>query len=408
MRGSLQSEIRPGSQGGVKEFNTAKVAASAVQAPKANEADFLTVLNNSNSDTKRTREAKALNGGLDGTESYDEFLAKMDDKAAKQRVPKNNLDKDDFLKLFITQLQNQDPLSPEDSSEMASRLAQFNSLEQALNSNKTLTSILDGQKQSRSLDLINYVGKEVEIKGGRIRMDGTQPSEAAFKLERAAMETTLEIRDSSGAVVDSTNLGNMNPGDQKISWDGKRKDGTQAAAGVYNFSVIAKGMNGEDIPVSIVSRAKITGVDVQDKEGSMHSDLGKVKFDEVQSIGDSGYKSAQVETDQAAKLNAAAQAVAANNASAAIANASKLKDKPNNKDGGDNNGAKEQLEGLLAPAQAKQAPAAVGVSAQPQGATAQAVPMPQAAPMQAANTAKPIVTPQDIAMENQLAAGVTR
>ena len=130
----------------------------------------------------------------------------MDDKNKKLRAPKNNLDKDDFLKLFVTQLQNQDPLNPEDSTEMASRLAHFNSLEQMLNVNKTLTTMLDTQKQSRSVDLVNYIGKEVELKGGRFKHEGEGPSEVSFKLARPAVNTVLEVRDSTGAVVDSLSL----------------------------------------------------------------------------------------------------------------------------------------------------------------------------------------------------------
>ena len=287
MRTSLQNEIKPPTPPASREFNLAKPDG---EAKPASDVDFLSLLKSSNSDVKKERDAKALNGGLSGAETYDEFLSSMEEQTKKQRAPKNNLDKDDFLKLFVTQLQHQDPLSPEDSTEMASKLAHFNSLEQMLNVNKTLDKMLDTQKTTRSVDMVNYIGKEVEIKGGRLKLEkNAEGAEGVFQIPRAATNSTLEVRDASGTVIFSRELGTLNEGEQVVKWDGKRKDGSRASPGIYNFSISAKSINGDDLPVTMKSRAKITGVDLQDKDGLMHSDLGKVKFDDVQAIGEEGY-----------------------------------------------------------------------------------------------------------------------
>ena len=78
----------------------------------------------------------------------------------------NDLDKNAFLKLLITQLENQDPLDPQDNSEFVAEMAQFSSLEQMTNMNDSLgkintlvsnmdTSLLVGQ-------LSGMIGKGVE------------------------------------------------------------------------------------------------------------------------------------------------------------------------------------------------------------------------------------------------------
>lgn len=290
MRGDLQSKINPFTQSAAKDFSATKTKDPNAQAQKPEEVDFLNVLNNSNSDVKREREAKKINGGISGKESYQEFLDKISEKEKNLRTPKNNLDKDDFLKLFITQLQNQDPLNPEDSTEMASRLAHFNSLEQMLNVNKTLNTMLDTQKQGRSADMVNYIGKEVTVDGGRVAVekDGTIAT-SQFKSSRPAVKASLEIRDVSGSVIFAKDLGNLADTEQTFTWSGLKNDGSKAPAGIYNYNVVAQGINGEEIPVSITTKAKVTGVDLQDKNGKLHTNMGAVTFDEIKAIGEQGF-----------------------------------------------------------------------------------------------------------------------
>lgn len=269
------------------DFNT-KSGKITADKPATDDADFMKVLNNSNQDTKLEREAK-MNGDLSGAKNYDEFLKKLEDNTKKERVPKNKLEKDDFLKLFVTQLKHQDPLSPNDSTEMASKLAQFNSLEQMLNVNKTLTKMLDSQKETRSVDMVNYVGKEININGGRLSVKSGEATEGVYKLKRPAAGTRVEIRDSSGTVVMNKELGSIESGEYKFKWDGQATDGKKVPNGTYTFSIIAQDIDERDIPVELSSRTKISGVDVQDKDGALFTGLGKVKLSDIMSIGSEGF-----------------------------------------------------------------------------------------------------------------------
>ena len=72
----------------------------------------------------------------------------------------NTLEKDDFLKLLIVQLENQDPTKPLEDKEFISQMAQFSSLEQMTEMNKTLTNLITNYKSSLSYALL---GKEVEV-----------------------------------------------------------------------------------------------------------------------------------------------------------------------------------------------------------------------------------------------------
>ena len=80
---------------------------------------------------------------------------------SKPREAKNTLDKDDFLKLLLTQLQNQDPTSPMDNTEYIAQMATFSSLEQMTNMNTTLENILKSQNQNLLMTYSQLVGQEV-------------------------------------------------------------------------------------------------------------------------------------------------------------------------------------------------------------------------------------------------------
>ena len=76
---------------------------------------------------------------------------------------KNDLDKDAFLKLLTTQLSNQDPLKPMEDKEFIAQLAQFSSLEQMQNLNKTLTSKTEDVIESLDYMNLNQIQANVEI-----------------------------------------------------------------------------------------------------------------------------------------------------------------------------------------------------------------------------------------------------
>ena len=139
MRASLKNKIAPPVPKQNKEYNQAKVK-HVTQKTETNPIDFKELLLRSNRDIKQKRQAEA-NGDLSGAKSYEDFLETLNRQTKQEDLPKNTLDKNDFLNLFITQLQNQDPLNPKDGTEMASQLAQFNSLEQMMNINTALEQL---------------------------------------------------------------------------------------------------------------------------------------------------------------------------------------------------------------------------------------------------------------------------
>lgn len=69
------------------------------------------------------------------------------------------LGKDDFLKILMTQLQNQDPMNPMQDKDFIAQMATFSSLEQMTNMNKTMEKLLAFQEQNQLMTYNNFLGK---------------------------------------------------------------------------------------------------------------------------------------------------------------------------------------------------------------------------------------------------------
>ena len=72
------------------------------------------------------------------------------------------LGKDAFLKILITQLQNQDPTAPMDDKEFIAQMAQFSSLEQTQNMTKAMEDLLASQLETQLMSYTSFIGKEVK------------------------------------------------------------------------------------------------------------------------------------------------------------------------------------------------------------------------------------------------------
>lgn len=300
----------PVPRGNMQDFSSAQVEdPRAPVSTTQDKTDFRTLITNSMDEVVKERKAKE-NGDLSSAKTDAEFLEKLSDQTKEKRVPKNELGKDDFLKLFVTQLQNQNPLNPEADTEMAAKLAQFNGLEQMLNVNKSLEKMLAEQNTTRNLQLVNYVGRDVIVDGGRVRINEGKPSPTEYKVENDAAQSVLEVRNSTGILVHQIDLGPVNAGTHALKWDGKTTDGKPISDGAYTLSMTARDLDGKPVPVNLTSRVKVTGIDINSKDGGLFSEFGKIKFDQIKSVGLNGYEANMADAPAIAPL-ASAEAQAA-------------------------------------------------------------------------------------------------
>jgi flagellar basal-body rod modification protein FlgD len=290
MSGKLQSRIAPVMTNGTRTYNPEETAAPKDKA--ADQVEFHKLLQNSNSDVARERMAKK-SGDLSSAKTDEEFRKMLSDKSNPQRTPKNTLGKDDFMKLFIAQMQAQDPLNPQDATQMSAQMAQFNSLEQMMNLNKSLDTMIKGQSTDRAVSMVNYVGKEVDIGNGLLKWDKNKLTKSTFEIDQPLANATVEVRDGSGQIVSQEDLGNLMPGEHNVKWTGKMKDGNTANSGIYNFAIIAKTTDGQEVAVPIKTKVKVTGIDMQAEGGAFFTEVGKIDIKDIASVGLQGFDEAK-------------------------------------------------------------------------------------------------------------------
>lgn len=176
----------------------------------------------------------------------------------------NILGKDDFLKLMITQMKNQDPMSPMDGSQFASQLAQFSSLEQLSNLNTNMeTSINANYMLSQSINntmSATLIGKDVKLSGTDFAYQGNDNIQLGYNLPSEASDVSIEIYNEQGALVNTIKDLPKDTGPSKLSYDFTDNNGKKLPVGNYSFKVVAKSMNDTDMTVDSYKLGKINGV----------------------------------------------------------------------------------------------------------------------------------------------------
>lgn len=170
------------------------------------------------------------------------------------------MNKDDFMKLFIAQLQYQDPLKPQDPSAMLDQLSQLSLVEQGYNTSTALNNLLTAQNNSTAMSAISFIGKDLVANGNAISFDGSAPSTLAFNLSVPSTASTVTIRDASGQVVRTATIGALSQGDSTYQWDGRDNTGVMRSAGTYSFSVNATSASGTAVAATTYTTGRITGV----------------------------------------------------------------------------------------------------------------------------------------------------
>lgn len=184
------------------------------------------------------------------------------DAATATRSMKQDIgmDKDDFLKLFITQMKNQDPLNPMDGTQFISQLAQLTQVEQAYNTNTNLQNILNAMNGNSNYSAASFIGKDVLAPGSQVALaDGSQPV-LNYRLTQSTASTEIDIYDASGTIVRKIAGSGGAAGDYGIAWDGRDDSGNVLPAGIYGFSVSGTDSSGNKISGTSLVRGTVSGV----------------------------------------------------------------------------------------------------------------------------------------------------
>ena len=168
-----------------------------------------------------------------------------------------SLDKNAFLQLLVTQLKNQDPTNPQDTSQMASQLAQFTSLEQLTNMNTAIaaqTAAITAQTQTQQTSMASgLIGRNVVATGNTLVVGSDGTANLTIDNGTASGAGTLTLTDASGAVVTTQSLGTVASGRQVLPVSG-------LPAGAYTYSVTTSSAAGSTASATTYIAGLVTGL----------------------------------------------------------------------------------------------------------------------------------------------------
>lgn len=171
------------------------------------------------------------------------------------------LGKDDFVKLLVTQLSNQDPLDPTDPTEFVTQLAQFTSLEQLVNIEAGMQLLTLSQSAATNAQMLGFIGREVAFEDTRVSLDeGHEGASLTYRLDGAATKVTVAMRDATGKTVRTIELSDIASGEHDFQWDGLDERGVKVPAGTYEVAVTAEDAEGNPVDVDIESRGRVDAV----------------------------------------------------------------------------------------------------------------------------------------------------
>lgn len=190
-----------------------------------------------------------------------------------------NADFDTFLKLLTTQMQNQDPLQPMDSTEFVAQLASFSAVEQQIRTNDQLENIL-GAVTTGNANLAEWIGREVQAPASA---DFTgDPIDVAVTAESGADKTMLVVTNDFGTEVSRTQV---DASSGTVTWDGTTSAGAVAADGAYSFSL--ESYDGETLLGTSAGSVYSTVEEVRIVDGSpvlVVADGSQIALDDVSAV----------------------------------------------------------------------------------------------------------------------------
>jgi flagellar basal-body rod modification protein FlgD len=165
-----------------------------------------------------------------------------------------------FLTLLTTQLQNQNPLSPLDTNQFTQQLVEFAGVQQQLNTNDSLATLVSLQQTAQSTQALGFVGKTAVVNGSTAALTD---SSATWQLSVPTTSTVnITIANSSGSTVFTGSYNVTAGNNQPFTWNGEGSDGTTEPAGNYTLTATAKDSSNNTVAITTQVEGVVSSVDL--------------------------------------------------------------------------------------------------------------------------------------------------
>lgn len=203
----------------------------------------------------------------------------------QKEAPSQELGKDAFLELMITQMKNQNPLDPQTNADFVAQLAQFSSVEGITNLSETVGGLASGFQSSQALQASAMVGRTVKIPTDHAQLAAGGEIKGTIGLPFSSAGLRMNVYNATGELVYQDDLGAHPAGEVTFAWDGKQPDGTTLKPGTYYFEAIASN-GGEPEQLETWLGANVDSVTVGANQTTLLNiaGLGPMKLTDVKEI----------------------------------------------------------------------------------------------------------------------------
>ncbi len=192
--------------------------------------------------------------------------------------------KEDFLKLLVAQMQNQDPMNPSDPTEFTSQLAQFSQLEQLTNVNKSLEGLTTMSSEMERMSALGLIGKDVVAQTESFQANG-QEMKLGYRLEAPAESVNLYVLNSSGATVAELTAQETASGQHFVDWNGKDNNGMPVEEGQYRLAIKAVDKDKKIVKAETLLKGRVEGVDMSGSDIKLDTSAGSFAMSKVAKAG---------------------------------------------------------------------------------------------------------------------------
>ena len=194
--------------------------------------------------------------------------------------------KNDFLLLLVAQLENQDPMNPQDATEFTAQLAQFSSLEQLENVNKSLEGLGAMSSEMERMSALGLIGQNVVAQTGNFHFSG-DPVQLGYRLNTQADDVKMYVLNQTGSTVATISSQQTDPGQYFINWDGLGDSGMPLEAGNYSLAIRAVDKDDNLLQADSLIKGKVNVVDMSEATPKLETNAGIFALNKVEKAGGS-------------------------------------------------------------------------------------------------------------------------
>lgn len=160
-------------------------------------------------------------------------------QTAQTREPKKQLGQQDFMKLLVAQMKNQDPGNPADNGEFLAQIAQFSMVNGIDRLGTSFEGVAGSLYSAQAMQAASLVGREVLTDSNVVHLQPQQGISGRLIVPEFAAGLNVQVRDARGALVKTLDTAGFQPGLHAISWDGRNERGELQAAADYLITATA-------------------------------------------------------------------------------------------------------------------------------------------------------------------------